>query len=259
MSVSRMDACLFSLANWVFQNLIFIFAFYKPLSVYYMITTGLIKEWAVNFGADLCGVAAVDDFTDSPQGFHPKDVYSAARSVISIALRIPEGSMLARTPVVYTAVDDLVSNKLDMVAIALCDRIEREGAKAMVIPSVPFDFWEEETMTGKGILSLTHMAYKAGLGYIGRNSMLCNPTYGNLVLLGGLLTNTVLESDKPLEGGMGCESCLLCEVSCPVGAIKDFMVDQSLCRPYSETKNRRGAAIISCCECRMVCPYMTGM
>ena len=224
-----------------------------------MITTGLVKEWAKNYGADLCGVASVDAFDDSPKGFHPRDIYSAAKSVISVALRIPEGTMMAKTQVIYTVVDDLVSNKLDMVTIELCDRIEKEGAKAMVIPSVPYDFWEEETLTGKGILSLKHMAYKSGLGYIGRNSMLCNPTYGNLVLLGGLLTNTELESDKPLDGDMGCDSCMLCEVSCPVGAINDFMVDQSLCRPFSETKNKRGADIISCCECRRVCPYMSGM
>ena len=224
-----------------------------------MITTELVKEWAANFGADLCGVASVDDFNDSPKGFHPKDIYRGAKSVIAIALKIPEGTMLAKTQVVYTVVDDLVSNKLDMVSIELCDRIEKEGAKAMVIPSVPYDFWEEETLTGKGILSLKHMAYKAGLGYIGRNSMLCNPKYGNLVLLGGLLTDAELKGDKQLDGDMGCDSCLICEVTCPVGAISDFMVDQSLCRPFSETKNRRGADIIACCECRRVCPYMSGM
>jgi epoxyqueuosine reductase QueG len=224
-----------------------------------MITTELVKQWAKELGADLCGVASLGAFDDSPKGFHPKDVYSGVKSAIAIALRIPEGTMLAKTQVVYTVVDDLVSNKLDQVVIGLCDKIERTGAKAVLIPSVPYDYWDEASLTGKGIISLKHMAQKAGLGYIGRNSILCNPTYGNLVLLGGLLTDAELEPDKPLDGDMGCDSCLLCEATCPVGAISDFTVDQALCRPFSETKNSRGANIISCNECRRVCPYMSGM
>jgi len=49
-----------------------------------MITSNGIKELARGLGADLCEIASIDRFDDSPKGFHPTDVYKNTKSIISI-------------------------------------------------------------------------------------------------------------------------------------------------------------------------------
>ena len=63
------------------------------------------------------------------------------------------------------------------------------------------------------------LAVEAGLGWIGRQSLLVTPTLGSFVLLGELLLTDEADSyDAPctLEG---CGRCNPCLVSCPTGAL----------------------------------------
>lgn len=41
----------------------------------------------------------------------------------------------------------------------------------------PYEYWETETMTGKGLLSMKHVAVACGIGQIGKSSLLLNPEY----------------------------------------------------------------------------------
>uniref|UniRef100_UPI004056735D hypothetical protein n=1 Tax=Acetatifactor sp. TaxID=1872090 RepID=UPI004056735D len=47
----------------------------------------------------------------------------------------------------------------------------------------PYEYWETETMTGKGVLSMKHAAVACGIGQIGKSSLLLNPKYGNRLTL----------------------------------------------------------------------------
>lgn len=225
-----------------------------------MITSTEIKDLAQNLGADLCGIASIDRFDDFPIGFHPTDVYKNTQSVISIACRIPESSMYIDTPAPYTAIEDLALSKVSQIALSLALHLEKCGFHAIMIPSVPYDYWDAETMTGKGILSLKHLGYKAGLGHIGKNSLLCNDKYGNLIKLGALITDAALIADPLMDGKLCKDSCTLCIDSCPVGAIGlNSVVSQKKCREYSEVPNKRGVEIYACHACRKICPNHNGM
>jgi len=224
-----------------------------------MITSNEIKLLSKELGADLCGIASVDIFSDSPKGFHPTDVFKDTKSIISIACRVSESSFHANTQIPYTAVEDLALARVSQIALSIVLHIEKQGAKAVLVPSEPYDYWDAEKMEGKGILSLKHLGYKAGLGYIGRNSLLCNESYGNLIKLGAVITNAVLVPDKISEGDMCPDTCNMCEQSCPVGAIENLKVNQKKCRQYSEIVNKRGAEIYTCYECRKVCPNRNGI
>lgn len=224
-----------------------------------MITSSEIKRLAKELGADLCGIASVDSFTDAPKGFHPADVYKHTRSIISIACRIPESSLLVGTSVPYTAIEDIALARVNQIVLSLVLHIEENGSGAVLIPSDPYDYWDQENLEGKGILSLKHLGVKAGLGYIGRNSLLCNATYGNLLKLGGLITDALLTPDTTNDGDMCGDSCNLCILSCPVGAIDNFRVSQKKCREHSEIKNKRGVEVYACNLCRKVCPNRNGI
>jgi len=225
-----------------------------------MITSTEIKELAKELGADVCGIATIDRFDDSPAGFHPTDVYKNTKSVISIACRIPGSSMYIDSPSPYTAIEDIALARVNQIALSLTLCLEKCGFQAIMIPSVPYDYWDAETMTGKGILSLKHLGYKAGVGYIGKNSLLCNDEYGNLIKLGALITNAELVADPFIEKSLCKESCTLCIDSCPVGAIgQNAEVCQKKCREYAEVPNKRGVEIYACHQCRKVCPNRNGI
>ena len=62
-------------------------------------------------------------------------------------------------------------------------------------------------------------AERAGVGFIGKNTMLITRTHGSWVVLGTLITDVELETTAPLEAG--CGSCTLCIDACPTGALSE--------------------------------------
>lgn len=65
------------------------------------------------------------------------------------------------------------------------------------------------------------MAIDAGLGEVGRNSILITPEYGPLIRLNKVLTNMPLVVDKPIEFGVKdfCKECKKCARECPSKSI----------------------------------------
>lgn len=107
-------------------------------------------------------------------------------------------------------------------------------------------------------------AHKAGLGWIGRNSLLLHPDFGSWTFLSELLISLELEPDPPLEAD-GCGECQLCLRACPTQAIQpDRTIDARRCLSYLTIENRGaipvefrkavGDRIFGCDQCQSVCP-----
>jgi epoxyqueuosine reductase len=219
----------------------------------------MIKELALKLGADLCGIAPVERFENAPSGFHPYDIYPGTRSVIVIAKRETESTLYSKSPVPYTFSTEIALHKVFSITIELVYQIERAGFIAIPVPSEPYEYWDASTMTGKGILSLKHAGYLAGLGVFGKNTLLVNQKYGNLIRLGAILTNSNLEGDALQTFKLCSDTCELCIKNCPVNAIDSDHVNQSKCRPNSSTVNNKGYELYTCNNCRKVCPNRAGV
>lgn len=110
-----------------------------------------------------------------------------------------------------------------------------------------------------------YWAWKAGLGWIGKNSMLISRKYGSYTFLATLMTNLYIEPDVPYAKDY-CGSCSACMQSCPTGAIlPGKIVDSNKCISYL-TIEHRGAIdeslfqrmngwIFGCDICQEVCPW----
>lgn len=107
------------------------------------------------------------------------------------------------------------------------------------------------------------LAQQAGLGWVGKHSLLLDDTAGSWFFLGELLVNLELPADEPHQGD--CGSCVACITSCPTNAIvAPYVVDARRCISYLtielqgvipvEFRPLIGNRIYGCDDCQLVCP-----
>jgi epoxyqueuosine reductase len=223
-------------------------------------TTDQLKSLIFSAGADLCGIAPADRFSQAPEGFRPTDIHSACKSVVVFAKRLPFGAASAKSCVPYTIANTIITQEVDLLTLDMCRRLEDAGLVAIPIPSDdPYEHWEAEQSYGRAILSLRHAAYLAGLGSLGKNTLLINNTYGNMIQLGAVLVDVELAGDAIADYDGCLEDCRLCLDACPANALDGETVNQQLCRPLSIFKNEKGYYLKKCFQCRMICPNATGI
>lgn len=106
-------------------------------------------------------------------------------------------------------------------------------------------------------------ARRAGLGWIGRNSLLVTPDYGSMLLLGEIVMDEAVdEYDTPMQS-VGCGECRRCVDACPNGAIRDDRtIDARRCISCQTIEPMAGKEsipldgwIFGCDGCQAVCPY----
>ena len=219
-----------------------------------------IKMAARELGADLCGIAPAASFYDAPEGHRPQDIYSKCKAVVVFARRMPPEAMFAESCIPYTSLCAVTLQQVDEIGVRLCSALEHMGMGAVHIPSDdPYDYWEDENQYGRGILSMRHAGYLAGLGTISRNTLLTNMKLGNIIQIGAILVDTDLEPDKPVTYNLCPDNCDLCIRSCPTGALDGIAVNQKLCRPLSCYRNDKGFILKKCNVCRKICPNYAGV
>lgn len=109
------------------------------------------------------------------------------------------------------------------------------------------------------------LAEKAGLGFIGKNSLLIHPRAGSFFFLAELYTNLPLPTDQQTHN-MACGPCQACRLECPTQAIiADGVVDARRCISYltieyagvidESLRPLMGNRIYGCDDCQLVCPW----
>jgi epoxyqueuosine reductase len=218
-----------------------------------------VKAIALRLGARACGIASADRFEAAPEGFRPGDIYPACRSVVVFLKELPEAVILLDNPIPYTHAAYQLYGELDRLGMELCRALEAAGLHGVPVPTdTPYLHWEPERSHGMGILSLRHAAVQAGLGVLGRNTLVINERYGNLVYVGAVLTDGLLQADPEGTEEVCPSGCRVCLDSCPVAALDGTTVNQALCRQQSFFKTPRGFDLYACNLCRRNCPLRLG-
>ena len=218
-----------------------------------------IKQIIFSCGADVCGIVGNERFSTVPTGFSPTDIFKECKSVIVFGIALPKGLTKVEPRLVYGYYNAFSCTEVDRVALQGAKILEQKfHANAVPIPcDAPYEYWEQETLTGKGLISLKHFAVMSGIGTLGKNSILLNPVYGNLLTLGAILFDLELQSDI-LSESICIRGCRKCIEACPVQAIGQDKVNQLLCRKNTYGKTARGFDTVDCNMCRNVCPMRYG-
>jgi epoxyqueuosine reductase len=108
-------------------------------------------------------------------------------------------------------------------------------------------------------------AREAGLGWIGKNSILINREKGSYIFLGELILDIELQYDKPFSDDL-CGKCNKCLEACPTNAINnDKTIDARKCISWLTVENKNPVPeefrsmmdnrIFGCDICQDVCPW----
>ncbi len=244
-----------------------------------MFSLNEIKSIAQDVGFDLCGVAKCAVYKQDraflerwiEQGFVSSlDYLKRNIECRSDATKLVEG---ARSVIVCAVAyknpvsDGYPADHKAKVASYACTTDYHTTIKQMLfelcarLKQIDGDF-EARCFVDSAPIFEKRYAVEAGLGWIGRQSLLVTPEFGSFVLLGEIVTTAECDSyDSPREG-VGCGECRRCIDACPNHAVIERHIDTSRCiscATVERINEDEGCDlhgwIFGCDECQSVCPY----
>ncbi|MEW5924225.1 MAG: 4Fe-4S binding protein [Candidatus Zixiibacteriota bacterium] len=163
--------------------------------------------------------------------FELKEASGQLNTAISVGVPVSPAvldTLIDRPNVIYKSHYRQINHILNDIAFALFSEIDKLGYQSIPVPASQILKWKPM----RAHLSHREIAYKAGLGWRGRNNLLVNEKYGSQVRLVTILTDLELEIDNPCQ--LDCGDCYACVNACPVGAISENCEDFDLKLCYAK-------------------------
>ena len=244
-----------------------------------MLSHNAIKTLATEVGFDLCGIARATRFEQNEQAYNRwlEHGYDSTLEYMrrNCDKRFDVGQLVegAQTVVVcavsYKSAISGGYSSDDKCKIAsyACARDYHKSIKKMLLSMLKQLQDSNPSVQGRAFVDSAPLfekqyAVEAGLGWIGRQSLLITPEYGSYILLGELVLNTEVDVyDTPLQT-VGCGECHRCMDACPTGAIvSEMTINTGRCisrhtieaEPQSQLDLH--GWIFGCDECQNICPY----
>lgn len=242
-----------------------------------------IRRAAANAGIEALGVTGTAPFDEARQaiterkaaGLHagmwftygrpersttPANILAGARSIVVCACTYepPDSAVGASSPTAgngcggavaaYVATD--AYGKLRDGLGRVCDVLHSNGFEAEAV-------FDDNRLVDRAA------AVRAGLGWLGRNTMLLSHELGSWTVLGSVITTAELPTAGEAQPD-GCGPCRRCQTACPTGALDTAgVLDANRCLAWlvqapgafpPEHRVALGDRLYGCDDCQTVCP-----
>ncbi len=211
-----------------------------------------LEAFAREHGLDAVGVADLDRLhaeepaamASAPAGF-PRG--------IAFGIRLPDAVLDTienrPTPLYFHAYRQ-ANYALDRAGMALALLLQRAGFRALPVPASQI----VDPGGQRGLVSHRLLGYGAGLGWIGRPTLLVNPQYGARLRYASVLTDAPYAPAEPM--GEQCGECRRCIEACPTDAVKESSREFDLPTCYEKLSEFRKLQFIGqhiCGVCIKAC------
>ncbi len=197
---------------------------------------------------------------DNPPNAQPKRILNEAKSIITLLVsyftKSPEnpGKDFGRIAGYAVGLDyhNVLKNKINVFQEKLSQEFGNHFISKGFSDSVP--------------LLEKSFSRNAGLGFMGKNTLIINKPYGSYFFICEIISNLDIESDSEKVGT--CGKCTRCIDICPTSALiskEKPILDSNLCISYLTIENRGsigenlrqkiGNWVFGCDLCQDVCPY----
>jgi reductive dehalogenase len=219
------------------------------------IITKRIKGFASHYGANLVGITKLRDYHFyTNRGRHEEtygeEIKCEHKYAIAFAVSMDK-DMINRGPMLA----EVVETSKAYVDVSIIGML-----LSYYIRSLGYD--ARNHMDSNYLLMPVLVAKDAGLGSIGRNTILTTKDYGSCVRLGVVTTNLELDEDKPIDFGLDdfCSICKKCAYNCPSTSLSTY-VEKETNGTYNWTIDAESCYIkwrylgTDCGICIAVCPF----
>jgi epoxyqueuosine reductase len=189
----------------------------------------------------------------------PRLLVPEAQSIVVCAAMYPPPTEIPDDPrwggIAAYAVGDDYHDLLSERLWKLCRWMDEAVGRAL----------QHRVYTDSGPVLERALAVRAGLGWIGKNSMVIHPRLGSHFFLAEIITEYPFLPDAP-EAVDRCGTCEKCIAACPTGCIlPDRTLDANRCLAYLTIEHRgaipetqrqsMGRWVFGCDICQSVCPW----
>lgn len=229
---------------------------------------GSFRKWI----ADGCHAEMAYMQNYEEKRLNPCLLVEGARTVISVALnyypetKIPDNEYQIAWYAYGKDYHDVMKAKLNALLEFISKElsVERVTSPETVVPT------STETLNARIFCDTApvlerYWAWRAGLGWIGKNTQLIIPNSGSCFFLGEIIINRTADTyDTPQENH--CGTCTRCLNACPTKALEaPFRLNSAKCLSYltiehrgelpSDTGKKMGNKIYGCDDCQRACPW----